>query len=93
MNHKLLIVCTSLLQTGLLQAQEPSLLDALGEVTSESGDVKVQLTAGNEMGGVSCEMETGNMSAPVPGSRGFLQGIGTGYLMDVVLNRCVEVQK
>ena len=64
----------------------------VGEVTNEAGLVKVQLIGGNEMGGVSCELETGNAFSPKPGSRVCLKGICTGYLMDVVLDRCVEVK-
>ena len=61
-------------------------------VTNEAGSVKVQLIGGGEMGAVSCEMETGSAFAPPQGSRVCLKGICTGYLMDVVLNRCVEVK-
>lgn len=64
----------------------------VGEVTTEGGAVKVQLIGGSAMGGVSCEMETGSTAAPQKGSRVCLKGICTGFLMDVVLNRCVEVK-
>ena len=77
-------------------AANPKYLDKIitvSGVTSEGGSVKVQLVGGSEMGGVSCEMETGSTFSPATGRRVCLKGICTGYLMDVVLNRCSEVKK
>ena len=77
-------------------AANPKYLDKIitvSGVTSEGGSVKVQLVGGSEMGGVSCEMETGSTFSPATGSRVCLKGICTGYLMDVVLNRCSEVKE
>ncbi len=65
----------------------------VSDVTSEAGLVKVQLIGGNEMGGVSCELEPGATFSPAKGSQVCLKGICTGYLMDVVLNRCVEAEQ
>ncbi len=81
-------------------AANPKYLDKIitvcgtvSDVTSEGGIVKVQLVGGSEMGGVSCEMEAGSQFAPATGSRICLKGICTGYLMDVVLNRCSEMKE
>ena len=62
------------------------------DVTNEAGSVKVQLIGGGELGGVSCEMQAGSTLVPPKGSRVCVKGICTGYLMDVVLSRCVEVK-
>jgi len=65
----------------------------VSDITDDAGQVKIQLIGGSEMGGVGCEMEPGQVFNPIKGSRVCLKGICTGYLMDVVLNRCVEVRK
>lgn len=63
--------------------------------TDEDGNVKVTLDAGNPMGGVICQLD--NLSEhkrtdfPI-GEEVAFKGLCTGYLMDVVLVRCVEVQ-
>jgi hypothetical protein len=63
--------------------------------TDEDGNIKVTLDAGNPLGGVICQLD--NLSehkrTEFPtGEKVSFKGLCTGYLMDVVLVRCVEVQ-
>lgn len=65
------------------------------QVSNENGLVTIQLDAGDLMGGVLCELD--NLAAHdrtefPAGERVCFKGICTGYLSDVVLNRCSEVK-
>lgn len=65
------------------------------QVSNENGLVTIQLDSGDLMGGVLCELD--NFAAHdrtefPAGERACFKGICTGYLSDVVLNRCSEVK-
>ena len=67
-----------------------------GTVVNDTGMTGLSLESGSPMGGVICEFDT--KSDPVkqkyePGTELKLKGICTGKLMDVVLSRCVIVEK
>lgn len=71
-------------------------LAVTGEVrsvqTNEEGTVTVTLSAGSDMFGVICELDTLSERPKTnfqPGETITLKGICTGMLMDVVLVRCV----
>lgn len=61
--------------------------------TDDDGTVKVTLDAGGDFGGVICQMEPGAKSADFQvGEQATFKGKCTGYLMDVIIVRCVSVQ-
>jgi hypothetical protein len=65
------------------------------QVSNENGLVTVQLDSGDLMGGVLCELDnlsTHERTEFPAGERACFKGICTGYLSDVVLNRCSEVK-
>ncbi|MEZ5057187.1 MAG: hypothetical protein R2879_09140 [Saprospiraceae bacterium] len=61
----------------------------------EDGNTKVTLDAGDPLGGVICQLDNlsdhKRLEFPL-GEKVAFKGLCTGYLMDVVLVRCVEVQ-
>lgn len=64
-------------------------------VTLENGITTIRLDAGDPFGGVLCELD--NMAEHArteftTGERVCFKGICNGYLSDVVLNRCSEVE-
>lgn len=65
------------------------------QVSTENEVITIQLDSGDLMGGVLCELD--NLAAHdrtefPAGERACFKGICTGYLSDVVLNRCSEVK-
>lgn len=67
----------------------------VADVSNEDGIVKVTLDAGNPLGGVICqldELSEHDRTDFETGETVTLKGLCTGYLMDVVLVRCVEVK-
>ena len=69
--------------SGVVRAIEPS-----GE-----GLVNVTLETGDPIAGVVCEFATADVPADWrPGSSVALKGICTGFLIDVILNRCAAVE-
>ncbi len=67
------------------------------EVNSdEEGNISVILDSENELSGVICQLDnltTHKRTNFNPGENVAFKGICTGMLMDVVMVRCVEVQK
>ena len=64
--------------------------------TDESGTVKVMLDSGSEMAGIICELDPlseHKRTTFQSGEQVKLKGKCDGFLMDVVLTRCVEVMK
>lgn len=65
-----------------------------GEITDvgieDDGTVKVTLEAGGMMGGVICQMDSNFEGNFEIGETKTFKGVCTGYLMDVILIRCVE---
>ncbi|MCB0662927.1 MAG: hypothetical protein KDC24_09320 [Saprospiraceae bacterium] len=64
-------------------------------VSNEEGITKVTLDAGNPLGGVICqldELSDHERTSFEEGESVTFKGLCTGYLMDVVLVRCVEVK-
>ena len=79
-------------------------LDKIIEVTgtvrsvdaAEKGNISVILESENDMSGVICQLD--NLTSPKrtnfsSGEKVTFKGICTGMLMDVVMVRCVEVEK
>lgn len=67
----------------------------VADVGNEDGIVKVTLDAGNPLGGVICQLDELSEHDRTDfeiGETVTLKGLCTGYLMDVVLVRCVEVK-
>ena len=63
--------------------------------TDENGLTTVTLASDNPFGGVICEMDALSQHSRKefnPGESITMKGKCTGYLMDVVLVRCVEIQ-
>ena len=66
----------------------------VAQLSNENNVVSIQLDAGDPMGGVLCELDPMGQHKRTdfqPGERVCFKGICTGYLSDVVLNRCSEV--
>jgi len=67
------------------------------EVSSDKeGNVSIILNSDNDLAGVICQLDnltTHNRTSFDKGEKVTLKGICTGMLMDVVLVRCVEVEK
>lgn len=65
-----------------------------GEISAvgidEDGTRKVTLDAGGLMGGVICQMDSSFEGNFKIGETKTFKGVCTGYLMDVILIRCVE---
>lgn len=64
-------------------------------VSQEGGKTSVTLDSGDEMAGVVCELDELSQHARTDfptGEKVTFKGICTGFLFDVVVNRCVEVQ-
>jgi len=64
--------------------------------TDEGGTVKVMLDSGSEMAGIICELDPlseHKRTTFQAGEQVRLKGKCDGFLMDVVLTRCVEVTK
>lgn len=60
--------------------------------TTDAGAISIQLDAGSEMGGVVCELDPLTKHPKTtftPGEEICLKGLCSGYLSDVVINRCV----
>ena len=58
-----------------------------------NGLVNVTLETGDAMAGVVCEFAAADVPATwKPGDKVVLKGICTGYLIDVILNRCGAVE-
>ena len=69
---------------------------AVAQVSNENNVVTVQLDAGDPMGGILCELDPLSEHKRTdfqPGEKVCFKGICTGYLSDVVLNRCSEVTR
>lgn len=67
----------------------------VADVTKEDGTVKVILDTGNPLSGVICQLDElteHDRTDFEVGETVTLKGKCTGYLMDVVLVRCVEVK-
>ncbi|MCB9283274.1 MAG: hypothetical protein H6563_04305 [Lewinellaceae bacterium] len=68
----------------------------VAQVSNENDVITVQLDAGDLMGGVLCELDNLTEHSRTDFQSGetvCFKGICTGYLTDVVLNRCVEVSQ
>ena len=68
----------------------------VAQVSNENNVVTIQLEAGDLLGGVLCELDNLSEHARTDfqvGEKVCFKGICTGYLTDVVLNRCTEVIK
>ena len=64
---------------------------SIGE--ESNGLVNVTLETGDAMAGVVCEFATGDLPTTwKAGDKVALKGICTGYLIDVILNRCGAVE-
>lgn len=61
------------------------------EVTNGSGSQNILLETSDPLSSISCEMFTSNSTVKV-GDKIFVKGQCTGYLLDVVLTKCV-IQK
>lgn len=65
-------------------------------VNSEDGETSIMLETGNEMSGVNCSLDNLTKHKRVTftiGEKVSFKGLCTGVLMDVVIVRCVEVEK
>lgn len=61
--------------------------------TDDDGTLKITLDAGGDFGGVICQMEPDTDKANFSiGQDVTLKGKCTGYLMDVIIVRCVSVK-
>ena len=91
--------------TGEVEAQKKyvpdkvdgSAVEVYGEIKdtgqNTDGEKFYVLSAGEEMFGVKCIMDKGNLISNVrPGDNVTLRGFCTGYNMDVILNRCKQVK-
>jgi tRNA_anti-like len=59
---------------------------------TNAGSTTIQLETGNEMGGIMCELDDlskQDKTAFAKGETVCFKGLCSGYLTDVVLNRCV----
>lgn len=68
----------------------------VSQVSSENNVVSIQLDAGDPLGGVLCELDPLSEHKRTdfkPGEKVCFKGICSGYLSDVVLNRCSEVNQ
>jgi hypothetical protein len=64
--------------------------------TGEEDNISVILESENELSGVICQLDnltTHKKTNFSPGEKVIFKGICTGMLMDVVMVRCVEVEK
>ena len=59
------------------------------EVQEQNGEINVILDTGNPLSGVICEMESNKYKGLKSGQMVNIKGYCTGYLMDVVLTKCV----
>jgi len=63
-------------------------------IPGEKGAVNIQLESGNNVTSVICTMQSAGSNKPFePGKAITLRGICSGFLMDVLLNNCVAVEK
>ena len=74
-----------------------SAVEVSGEIKdtgqNTDGEKFYVLSAGDEMFGVKCIMDQGNLiSNARPGDKVTVRGFCTGYNMDVILNRCKQVK-
>lgn len=76
------------------------IINVAGSVTdinkNNDGSITLQLQSGNAMGNVSCKMEmneTDKSGKVAAGELVSLNGLCTGYLMDVVLVNCSLIEK
>lgn len=74
------------------------IIEVSGEISSvmpgEKGAVNIQLESGNNVTSVICTIQNaGNNKTFEPGKAITLRGVCSGFLMDVLLNNCVVVEK
>ncbi len=70
----------------------------IGNISESENEISVGLKDPDEMAGVTCSFDKDEFdkSKLIPGQRVFIKGICSGYLMDVILNKCaldVEAEK
>jgi len=73
-------------------------IEVSGEISSvmpgEKGAVNIQLESGNNVTSVICTIpNAGDTKTFEPGKAITLRGVCSGFLMDVLLNNCVAVEK
>lgn len=63
-------------------------------ITTENDATRITLDAGNPLGAVICEMDGQNdfaLEQLKTGEEIILRGVCSGYLMDVILIRCIKI--